>query len=66
MDKDFIRVFQTPPMNNANPVYPPQRVSMQTICNADLNLPIKVSVYCYRDHGDHDLYGFFITSVGDL
>ena len=39
---------------------------MQLVCNGDIDLPVKFSVYNYRQMGPHALYGEVVTTVREL
>jgi hypothetical protein len=36
---------------------------MQQICNGDLDLPLKFSLYHYNEYSNHELYGEFVSSM---
>ncbi|MBN3287034.1 CPNE3 protein, partial [Polyodon spathula] len=52
--------------NNLNPVWKPFKIPLQSLCNGDLEKPIKVECYDYDDDGSHDLIGIFETNLSKL
>lgn len=45
-DSDFIRVFQSSSVPQTHtPIWTPQKIKMQVLCNSDYDLPIKIGVY---------------------
>ena len=66
-EKDFVRVHQTNVLNESvSPMWTNQRLKLQSLCNSNRNLPIRFSIYNFREHGDHELYGQVVTKVGAL
>jgi len=39
---------------------------MTTFCNNNKSLPIKISVYNYKNAGEHEIYGSNVTSVREI
>ncbi|MBN3284768.1 CPNE3 protein, partial [Polyodon spathula] len=52
--------------NNLNPVWKPFKIPMRSLCNGDLEKPIKVECYDYDNDGSHDLIGIFETNLSKL
>ncbi|XP_072371456.1 copine-1 isoform X1 [Scyliorhinus torazame] len=52
--------------NNLNPNWKTISVSLQSLCNGDMEKPIKVSCSDYDGDGSHDLIGLFETSFSKL
>jgi hypothetical protein len=53
-------------MNNLNPKWNECVVSIQGLCNGDLNRPILFEVFDYDSDGSHDFIGSVTASVNDL
>ncbi|XP_055086168.1 copine-3-like isoform X1 [Periophthalmus magnuspinnatus] len=51
---------------NLNPVWKPFRVSLQSLCNCDVEKSIKVDCYDYNNSGSHDFIGSFQASVSQI
>ncbi len=41
-------------------------IDIDTLCDGDLNLPLRLSIYHHRSNGNHDLVGEIETSVNDI
>ncbi|XP_066579405.1 copine-3 isoform X1 [Amia ocellicauda] len=52
--------------NNLNPVWKPFKIPLQSLCNGDLEKPVKVECYDYDNDGSHDLIGTFETNVARM
>ncbi|XP_038665040.1 copine-3 isoform X2 [Scyliorhinus canicula] len=52
--------------NNLNPSWKPFRIPLRSLCNGDLQKPVKVDCYDYDNDGSHDLIGIFETNVTKL
>uniref|UniRef100_F6RP23 Copine-3 n=1 Tax=Xenopus tropicalis TaxID=8364 RepID=F6RP23_XENTR len=52
--------------NNLNPVWRPFKIPLQSLCNGDMEKPIRVECYDYDDDGSHDLIGIFETTMSKL
>ncbi|RXM31531.1 Copine-3 [Acipenser ruthenus] len=52
--------------NNLNPAWKPFKIPMRSLCNGDLEKPIKVECYDYDNDGSHDLIGIFETNLSKL
>ncbi|KAK6490320.1 copine-3-like [Huso huso] len=52
--------------NNLNPAWKPFKIPMRSLCNGDLEKPIKVECYDYDNDGSHDLIGIFETNLSTL
>ncbi|MGH0157488.1 UNVERIFIED_CONTAM: hypothetical protein FKN15_043902 [Acipenser sinensis] len=52
--------------NNLNPAWKPFKIPMRSLCNGDLEMPIKVECYDYDNDGSHDLIGIFETNLSTL
>uniref|UniRef100_W5MWF2 Copine-3 n=1 Tax=Lepisosteus oculatus TaxID=7918 RepID=W5MWF2_LEPOC len=49
--------------NNLNPAWKPFKIPLQSLCNSDMEKPIKVECYDYDNDGSHDLIGTFETNL---
>lgn len=55
---------QTPHvMNNLNPHFTRVGIPMVSLCNGDVNRPVKIEIWDYDNDGKHDFMGGFETSV---
>ncbi|KAK1172096.1 copine-3-like isoform X1 [Acipenser oxyrinchus oxyrinchus] len=52
--------------NNLNPAWKPFKITMRSLCDGDLEKPIKVECYDYDNDGTHDLIGIFETNLSTL
>ena len=54
-----MRVYESPPAakDNINPKYYPVKLKFANICNADLNMNLKISFYSENPSGTDILYG---------
>ena len=66
--KDWVRVTKTAVIfdkcKNLN--FEHINFKLTDFCNNNKVLPIRISVYCYANAGDHELYGRVITSVREI
>ena len=53
-------------MDNLSPVWPQHTVSLDALCDGDLNHPLKIYVYDHESDGDHDLIGEAQVTVNQL
>ena len=51
---------------NLNPKWSPVEVSIDLLCQLDLDRPIRISVYDWEKSGKHQPMGHFETTVGDV
>ncbi|XP_055006864.1 copine-3-like isoform X2 [Boleophthalmus pectinirostris] len=51
---------------NLNPVWRPFRVSLQSLCNCDVEKSIKIDCYDYNNSGSHDFIGSLQASVSQI
>uniref|UniRef100_A0A6Q2YHF1 Copine-3 n=1 Tax=Esox lucius TaxID=8010 RepID=A0A6Q2YHF1_ESOLU len=51
---------------NLNPTWRPFRVPLQSLCDGDMDKPIKVECYDHNNDGSHDLIGIFETNMKRL
>lgn len=49
--------------NNLNPSWKAFKVALHSLCDGDLQRPVKVECYDYDNDGSHDLIGSFETTV---
>ncbi|XP_078396816.1 copine-3-like [Cetorhinus maximus] len=49
--------------NNLNPSWKAFKIPLHSLCNGDLQKPVKVECYDYDNDGSHDLIGTFETNV---
>ena len=49
-----------------DPVWAPMELSLQKLCNGDLDRPLQVSVWAWHRNGRHELVGGFRVSVRSL
>ncbi|KAM5156591.1 copine-3-like [Mantella aurantiaca] len=52
--------------NNLNPVWRPFKIPLRSLCNGDMEKPIRVECYDYDNDGSHDLIGIFQTNMSKL
>ncbi|XP_041670575.1 copine-3-like isoform X2 [Cheilinus undulatus] len=52
--------------NNRNPIWKPFRVSLRALCGGDVEKPVKVDCYDYRENGSHALIGTFQTTLAQM
>eukprot|EP01137_Pigoraptor_chileana_P000536 Opistho-2@36895 len=52
--------------NNLNPVWSPANVSLSSLCNGDVNRPIRIEVVDWDSDGSHDFIGATETTVAAL
>ncbi|XP_072267063.1 copine-3 [Pyxicephalus adspersus] len=52
--------------NNLNPVWKPFKIPLRSLCNGDMEKPIRVECYDYDSDGSHDLIGIFQTTMSKL
>ncbi|KAM5156592.1 copine-3-like [Mantella aurantiaca] len=52
--------------NNLNPVWRPFKIPLRSLCNGDMEKPIRVGCYDYDRDGSHDLIGIFQTNMSKL
>ncbi|KAJ7993442.1 hypothetical protein DPEC_G00272480 [Dallia pectoralis] len=51
---------------NLNPTWKPFRIPLQSLCDGDMNKPIKVECYDYNNNGSPDLIGIFETNMNHM
>eukprot|EP00062_Callorhinchus_milii_P017511 gi/632969986/ref/XP_007901392.1/ PREDICTED: copine-3-like [Callorhinchus milii] len=51
---------------NLNPAWRPFKIPLQSLCNSDMQKPIKITCYDYDNDGSHDLIGTFETNMERL
>ncbi|XP_063307354.1 copine-3 [Pelobates fuscus] len=52
--------------NNLNPVWRPFKIPLRSLCNGEMDKPIKIECYDYDNDGSHDLIGIFETNMDKL
>ncbi|XP_037550224.1 copine-3 [Nematolebias whitei] len=52
--------------NNLNPVWRPFRISLRSVCEGDVEKPIKVDCYDHRENGSHVLIGSFRATLAEM
>lgn len=52
--------------NTLHPAWQPIRISLQHLCNGDLDRPLAVRVLDWNRSGQHDVIGECTTSLRDL
>jgi hypothetical protein len=63
-DNSYQTVYKSEPvMNNLSPTWPVVSISMQKLCNGDMDRPLKISIYDWDSDGRHDSMGSVHTSV---
>eukprot|EP01038_Epipyxis_sp_PR26KG_P011510 gene11510-15417_t len=63
-DGSYTMVFRSIRIdNNLNPHFPPIKILMTTVCNGDLDRPLKIQIWDYDSNGKHDSMGVVETSV---
>ena len=66
-DGSFVKVWTGPKVdNNLSPVWPPSRIPIQTLCNGDLDRPLKIEIWDYDSDGKHGYMGSAKASVRSL
>jgi hypothetical protein len=43
--------------NNLNPIWPLARISLSTLCNGDLDRPLKIEIWDHERSGKHHFMG---------
>ena len=65
--KEFVRVFQSEVViDNPNPVFSRRKQKLSQICNANVETPVKISVYSKIPQGTDQLYGEVTTTISVL
>uniref|UniRef100_A0A6U1QQM2 C2 domain-containing protein n=1 Tax=Cyclophora tenuis TaxID=216820 RepID=A0A6U1QQM2_CYCTE len=52
--------------NNLNPQWPPDTISLQTLCNGDVNRKLQIQLVDWDRDGSHDDMGCIETTVAEL
>eukprot|EP00003_Mantamonas_plastica_P022361 TRINITY_DN377_c1_g1_i6.p1 TRINITY_DN377_c1_g1~~TRINITY_DN377_c1_g1_i6.p1 ORF type:complete len:523 (-),score=94.68 TRINITY_DN377_c1_g1_i6:346-1878(-) len=66
-DGEWMPVHKTETvMKNLNPTFAPFVVPLQSLCNGDVNRPLKFECFDWDRSGDHDFIGEFTTDVEQL
>ncbi|XP_072306590.1 copine-3-like isoform X1 [Eucyclogobius newberryi] len=52
--------------HNLNPVWRPFRVSLQSLCNCNVDKSVKIDCYDYNNSGSHDFIGSFQASLSQI
>lgn len=61
---DFVRIWQSRTAHDdISPWWEPQELSMTEFCNNNKMLPLRLTVYNYRNNGTHESYGYVETST---
>jgi hypothetical protein len=53
-------------MNNLSPTFPQSRIPLMTLCNGDIDRPLKIAFMDYHSDGNHRPMGVVSTSVRGL
>ena len=66
--KDWVRIYKTQFLfdqcKDLN--FDGIELKLADICNNNKTTPIRMSVYCYTNSGDHELYGRAVTSIREI
>jgi len=66
-DGTFVKVWESEHiMKDLNPMWKSATVSVQVLCNGDIDRPLKIQVSDWNSNGSHDLIGEVISSVRAL
>ena len=66
-DGSFVHVYKSEVvMNDLSPSWPRSTISLQQLCNGDLDRPLKIEVMDWDSDGKHDAMGVVMTSVRQL
>lgn len=66
-DGSFIPVYKTEvKKNRLNPTWKPIKITLQQLCNGDMDCPLKIECFNFNGSGRHDLIGAFQTSLNQL
>lgn len=60
---EFVLVFRSETLRNANPVWAPIKLSLVQLCNGKRELPIKIEFFSETDKGPHKKYGEVNTKL---
>ncbi|MEE6463624.1 hypothetical protein FKM82_005984 [Ascaphus truei] len=52
--------------NNLNPVWRPFKIPLRSLCDGEMEKPIRVECFDYDNDGSHDLIGIFQTEMSKL
>ena len=68
MIRDYVRVHKTDfifdQCKDLN--FDGLELKLTNFCNNNKTVPVRISVYCYTNSGDHELYGRVVTSVKEI
>jgi hypothetical protein len=53
-------------MKGNNPSFPTIKMTSSKLCGGNLNLPIKFTLFNYKDNGNHKYKGEFVISAREL
>eukprot|EP01113_Clastostelium_recurvatum_P011480 TRINITY_DN1584_c0_g1_i1.p3 TRINITY_DN1584_c0_g1~~TRINITY_DN1584_c0_g1_i1.p3 ORF type:complete len:307 (-),score=65.42 TRINITY_DN1584_c0_g1_i1:51-971(-) len=53
-------------MNNQNPVWQPFTLPLASLCQGNIDAPIKIEVWDFDHHSNHDFIGSAVTTLRDL
>ncbi|MCO5601399.1 hypothetical protein L7F22_055519 [Adiantum nelumboides] len=63
-DGSFTPVFKTEVKKNSlNPIWKPIKITLQQLCNGDMDCPLKFECFNFNGSGRHDLIGALQTSL---
>jgi hypothetical protein len=66
-DGSFVHVHKTDKiMNDLSPTWPLLQISMQRLCNGDLDRPLRIEIFDWDSDGSHDSMGCVMASVREL
>lgn len=67
-DGAWMKVWVNKPiMDDLNPVWPAERVSVLQLCNGDLDAELRIEIWDYESSGNHQRLGRIVgTSLGEL
>ncbi|XP_040581685.1 copine-8 [Lepeophtheirus salmonis] len=64
---DFMKVYESEWIkNDLNPTWKPFSMSLNDLCDGELNRLLKIDVFDYSSNGKHDFIGEFETSVSQM
>ena len=66
-DGSFVKVWTNSRIdNNLNPAWPVSKIPIQSLCNGDIERPLKIEIWDWDSNGKHDSMGVVKTSVKSM
>jgi hypothetical protein len=64
---DWVRVHKTENIYDSHePWWQPLQIGLTTLCNNRKTLPLRISVMCFTNSGEHTMYGRVVTSIREI